>query len=74
MKSVNKGKQGEGLAVVYLQKSGYEIVSRNFYYQKAEVDIIAQKADVLCIVEVKWRKSDFHGAPHELLRPKNANC
>ncbi len=70
MKSVNKGKQGEDLAVAYLQKLGYEIVSRNFYYQKAEVDIIVQKADVLCIVEVKWRKSDFHGAPHEFVTPK----
>jgi len=53
MNSVNKGKQGEDLAVAYLQKHGYKIVSRNFYYRKAEVDIIVQKADVLCIVEVK---------------------
>ena len=35
-----------------------------------EVDIIAQKEDVLCIVEVKWRKSNFHGAPYEFVTPK----
>ena len=71
MNSVDKGKKGEDLAEVFLQKQGYTIVARNFYYQKAEVDIIAQKENVLCIVEVKWRKSNFHGAPYEFLRPKN---
>ena len=54
MNSVNKGKHGEDLAVRFLQKQGFTIVVRNFYYQKAEIDVIAQKDDVLCIVEVKW--------------------
>lgn len=70
MNSVTKGKQGEDLAVTFIQKQGYTIVARNFYYQKAEIDIIAQKDDVLCIVEVKWRKSDVHGAPYEFVTPK----
>tara|TARA_E500000178_G_C16773041_1_gene640068 strand:- start:303 stop:590 length:288 start_codon:yes stop_codon:yes gene_type:complete len=73
MNSVNKGKQGEDLAVTFLQKQGYTIVARNFYYHKAEIDIIAQKEDILCIVEVKWRKSDFHGAPTNLLPLKSGN-
>ena len=70
MNTVNKGKQGEDFAIAYLQKRGYQIVSRNFYYQKAEIDIIAKKDGVLCIVEVKWRKSDFHGAPYEFVTPR----
>ncbi|NCG05196.1 MAG: YraN family protein [Bacteroidetes bacterium] len=70
MNSVTKGKQGEDIAVRFLQKQGYTILVRNFYYQKAEIDIIAQKADVLCVVEVKWRKSDVHGAPYEFVTPK----
>ena len=57
MNTVNKGKQGEDLAAAYLQKKGYRIWARNVYYQKAEIDIIAQKKDLLCIVEVKYRKS-----------------
>lgn len=70
MNTVNKGKQGEDLAAAYLQKRGYAIQARNFYYQKAEIDIIAQQKDLLCIVEVKWRKSSFHGAPQEFVTPK----
>jgi putative endonuclease len=70
MNTVNKGRQGEDLAIAHLQKHRYTIVARNFYYQKAEIDIIAQKADILCIVEVKWRKSDFHGAPYEFVTLK----
>ena len=49
MNSVTKGKQGEDLAAAFLIKKGYSIMTRNFYYQKAEVDIIAQKEDVLCV-------------------------
>ena len=70
MNSVTKGKQGEDLAISFLQEQGFNIVARNFYYQKAEIDIIAQKDDILCIVEVKWRKSAVHGAPYEFVTPK----
>lgn len=70
MNTVNKGKQGEDLAAAYLQKKGYRIWARNVYFQKAEIDIIAQKKDVLCVVEVKWRKSAFHGEPQEFVTPK----
>lgn len=52
------GKQGEELAVDYLVNAGYRIVYRNYRYIKAEIDIIAQKRDVLAIVEVKSRSSD----------------
>lgn len=53
------GKRGEELAVDHLMKSGYRIVYRNYRYLKAEIDIIAQKKDVLAIVEVKSRSSDY---------------
>ncbi|MEM8999506.1 MAG: YraN family protein [Bacteroidota bacterium] len=53
------GKQGEQLAVDFLIQTGYEILQRNYRCQKAEVDVIAKKSDVLAIVEVKSRHSDF---------------
>ena len=37
------GQLGEDLAVDFLQKNGYEILDRNWRFQKAEIDIIAQK-------------------------------
>ncbi len=52
------GKEGEQIAVDYLLKKGYEIKYRNFRYLKAEIDIIAQKDDVLAMVEVRARSND----------------
>ncbi|MFY7938847.1 MAG: YraN family protein, partial [Flavobacterium sp.] len=37
------GKLGEELAVDFLEKNSYEILETNWTFQKAEVDIIAQK-------------------------------
>ena len=53
------GKLGEELAAKFLSKNGYVILHRNFRYLKAEIDIIARKDDVLAIVEVKSRSSEF---------------
>ncbi|MBC9797446.1 YraN family protein [Sinomicrobium weinanense] len=54
------GKKGEDLATAYLQNEGYQILKRNYTFKKAEIDIIAQKENILSIVEVKARSStDF---------------
>jgi len=52
------GKRGEKLAAELLLKKGYVILRRNYRYLKAEIDIIAQKGDILAVVEVKYRRSD----------------
>ncbi|WP_223551933.1 MULTISPECIES: YraN family protein [Aestuariivivens] len=64
------GKKGEQLAVDFLLKKGYEIVERNFRFEKAEVDIIAQYNDTLAIVEVKTRSSADFGNPQDFVKPK----
>jgi len=53
------GKKGEQLAVDFLIKNGYKIRYKNYRYLKAEIDIIAQKDEVLAIIEVKTRSSTF---------------
>ncbi|AWH84569.1 YraN family protein [Flavobacterium album] len=63
------GKLGEDLAVEFLQKAGYTILQRNWVYQKAEIDIIACKSDVLAIVEVKTRSTLEFGLPQEFVKP-----
>lgn len=64
------GKIGEELAVQYLLRNGYKILCRNFYFDKAEIDIIAQKEEgTLIIVEVKTRNSDFFGDPQSFVTP-----
>lgn len=64
------GKQGEDLAVDYLLKNDYEIVERNWVFQKAEVDIIAKKENVLAIVEVKTRSCSDFGDPQDFVKEK----
>lgn len=64
------GKLGEELAVEFLQKKGYDILETNWVFQKAEIDIIAQKENILAIVEVKTRSSIDFGLPQDFVKPK----
>ncbi len=64
------GKKGEQLAVDFLLKNGYEIIERNYRFDKAEVDIIAKQKDILAIVEVKTRSTVDFGNPQDFVKPK----
>jgi putative endonuclease len=57
--SHNLGIKGEDLAADFLKKSGYKILFRNWRWGKHEVDIIAEKDDIVTFVEVKTRTGDF---------------
>lgn len=61
------GKIGEQLAVELLESKGYEILARNYIFQKAEVDIIAKHNDQIICIEVKTRNSDVFGDPQEFV-------
>lgn len=64
------GKLGESLAADYLRRNGYEILEINWVYQKAEIDIIARRENVLSIVEVKTRSTDVFGLPQDFVDRK----
>jgi len=64
------GKKGEQLAVDFLLKNGYMIVERNYRFDKAEVDIIARKEEILAIIEVKTRSTSDFGNPQDFVKPK----
>ena len=64
------GKKGEKLAIDFLVKNEYHILEKNYRYLKAEVDIIAQKENVLAVVEVKTRSTDYFGDPQDFVNPK----
>lgn len=59
------GKKGEEAAVAYLRQQGYEILNRNWIYEKYEIDIIAQDDEYIVFVEVKTRSTDYWGNPEE---------
>lgn len=62
------GKLGEELAEAYLLEKGYVILERNYVFQKAEIDIIAQKEEgIISIVEVKTRNSNAFGDPQDFV-------
>lgn len=64
------GKEGELQALNYLKKNGYQILEKNYRYLKAEVDIIARKAEVLVAVEVKTRSNNYFGDPQDFVNQK----
>ncbi|NQX80660.1 MAG: YraN family protein [Flavobacteriaceae bacterium] len=72
-KSHELGKEGEKMAVEYLLEKGYIILEKNWRYLKAEVDIIAQINEVLVIVEVKTRSSDYWNTPEKAVGYKKIN-
>ncbi len=65
MMSKALGDRGELLAAEFMSRHGYEIVERNFRYNRAEIDLIARKDDVIVFCEVKTRKSNTYGTGEE---------
>ncbi len=61
------GREGENLAAEFLKQKGWEIVSRNFRYGKAEIDLIIKRDDWTIFVEVKTRSSSAYGEPEEFV-------
>lgn len=55
----------EDLAAEYLTNNNYEILVRNFRFKKNEIDIIAEKDNLIIVVEVKARSTDFFILPQE---------
>ncbi|HET6514885.1 MAG TPA: YraN family protein [Thermodesulfovibrionales bacterium] len=59
------GSKGEDLAVAYLKKKGYRILSRNFKAPVGEIDIIAEDGNTVVFAEVKTRRDTTFGRPFE---------
>lgn len=64
------GNLAEDLATEFLATKNYKILARNFRYQKAEIDIIAEYDDLIVVVEVKARGTDIFMEPQEAVTKK----
>jgi putative endonuclease len=64
------GKEGEQMAVNWLQEKGYEILHRNWRHSYYEIDIVARKGNMLHIVEVKARQGNQFGNPEDSVTKK----
>lgn len=67
------GQEGEEMAAAFLLKKGYTILERNYRYQKAEVDILAKKDNIVAAVEVKTRSTSDFGDPQDFVKKKQIN-
>ena len=61
------GKQGEKTATDFLLSKGYKIRHRNWKSGKYELDIVAEKDNILVVIEVKTRSTNLFGSPEEFV-------
>ena len=63
------GRYGEALAARFLEKTGWSVLDRNWRCPSGELDIVARRADVLAVCDVKTRRSERFGTPQEAVTP-----
>ena len=56
---------GERLAAVYYRRRGCRVLEMNFRTRRGEIDVIAQKGDMLIFAEVKTRDEAAAAQPAE---------
>ena len=65
------GNDGELLATDFLEKQGFVILERNYRFRRfGEIDIIAQKENLIVFIEVKTRFSERFGGALYSIGPK----
>lgn len=61
------GELGEKYAAILLEKKGFAITKKNWRSGRNEIDLIAEKKDLLVFVEVKTRTQSDWGHPEDFL-------
>lgn len=69
-KNYSKGKEGEKLAKVFLEKKGWRLVEMNYANKQGEIDLIMVDGPVLVFVEVKLKVGEEYGRPEEMIGPR----
>ncbi|MCK5033951.1 MAG: YraN family protein [Calditrichia bacterium] len=64
------GKNGELLALQFLEKKGFKKILQNYRFGKGEIDIICEYENDIIIVEVKSVRIDGFGSGEERITPK----
>lgn len=64
------GNFGEDLTAAWLEQRSYTILARNYTTRWGEIDLIAQKDDVIAFIEVKTRKNVYFNVATVVTRSK----
>lgn len=67
MDNAEIGRRGESEALEYLIREGFLILATNWRSGRYELDIVAQRGDVVHIVEVKCRKAGGVTTPEDAI-------
>jgi putative endonuclease len=63
--AAERGRRAEQAVADHLVRSGYAVIGRNVRVGHLEVDIIARKGSVVCVVEVRHRSPNSWQTPFE---------
>jgi putative endonuclease len=64
---IQKGNAGEEIAKDLLLSKGYEVLTKNYRWGKAEIDLIVKKDNWLIFVEVRARTNADYGLPEQTI-------
>ncbi len=67
------GRWGEDLAARHLERTGYVVLSRNWWCRDGELDLVATDRKRLVVCEVKTRTGLGFGTPAEAVTPDKAD-
>lgn len=70
MTTVATGRKAEAAAALFLEHKGCHIVARNWRTRWCEIDIVAQRDQVLYFCEVKYRLHNRQGAGLDHITPQ----
>jgi putative endonuclease len=64
------GSGGEAAVAAWLADQGFKILAQNYLVRSGEVDVIAQKGDVIAFVEVKTRNTQYFSLSQLITKSK----
>lgn len=65
MDKIELGVYGEQMAVDHLLSLNFEVLERNFRWNRGEIDIICKSENEIRFIEVKTRETNRYGEPWE---------
>ena len=59
------GRNGEDLALAFLEQKGFKPVARNYRFRGGELDLVMRDGDILVFIEVRTKHAVNRGTPLE---------
>jgi putative endonuclease len=63
------GRRAEQLGANFLKTQGYKVLAQNWRTRWCEIDIVAERAGIIHIIEVKYRQTSDFGGPASYITP-----